>query len=307
MGGYIFRKLASAFVTLFAIALCTFLMGRAVPGGPFDSEKVLPEHIKKLQEEKYGYDKPPIVHFFHYMEGLIFHADLGKSVKFVDRSVGAIILETLPVTFSLGGLAIVFAIVVGFPLGILSATKPNSVWDTGAMFIAVSGVTLPTFLIGAVLVLFFSQTLGWLPPARLDQGFASYILPMITLGARPAAIVARVIRASLLDQLKMDYVRTARAKGVKESDIVLKHMLRNSLIPLVSIMGPVTANILTGSFIVEHFFAISGMAKHFINAVNNRDVFLMIGVTLVFASILIAVNLIVDLLYPLLDPRMASA
>lgn len=298
---YLARKVASAFVTLFVLLAATFFLSRLIPGGPFDSEKKQPPHIKKLQEQKYGFDLPAVVQFKNYFLGVL-RGDLGPSLKYEDRPVSSIIAETLPVSLIIGFYAVVLAVVVGVPLGILSALHPNTIWDTAAMFLAISGVTLPTFLVGALLVLFFSHTLEWLPPARLETPL-HYILPVVTLGLRPASIVARLIRASLLEELKMDYVRTARAKGLNERRVVLSHALRNSLLPTVTVMGPVAASVITGSFITEHFFAISGMAKHFISAVNNRDVFLIMGVTLVFAGILIVTNLLVDLSYPILDPR----
>lgn len=303
MIGLALRRLGEASLTLLFISLFTFLMGRSIPGGPFDGEKYQPPQVKKLQEEKYGFDKPPLAQFITYASGVFFHLDFGVSLKFLDRPVGAIILETMPISLILGGLALVMALAVGFPLGMISALKPNTRWDTAALFLAISGITLPTFLIGALLVLVFCHFLNWLPPARLDSP-SSYLLPVITLGMRPAAIVARMVRASLMDEMKMDYIRTARAKGANERIIILRHALRNSLLPLVAVLGPVAANILTGSFITEQFFAIPGMAKHFIEAVNNRDSFLFMGVTLVFGVLLISINLISDLLYPILDPRM---
>ncbi len=299
------KKIAEATATLFFVALVTFLMGHAIPGGPFDGEKYQPPEIKKLQEAKYGLDKPLWKQFSTYSGGIIFHGDFGVSMKYLNRPVGDILSETLPLSLSIGGLALLSAILIGLPLGMLSALKPGTWWDTTSLFIAVGGVALPTFLIGAVLVLIFCKTLGWLPPARLDT-WAAYLLPVLTLAARPASIVARLVRSSLIEQYQNDYVRTARAKGLSESRIVIVHALRNSLLPLVTIMGPISANILTGSFITEHFFAISGMAKHFIDAVNDRDTFLMMGATLIFAALLVAINLLVDLIYPILDPRMKA-
>ncbi len=281
-------------------------MGHAIPGGPFDGEKYQPPQIKKLQEAKYGLDRPLWKQFENYVGGIVFHGDFGVSMKYLDRPVGDILLETLPLSLSLGGLALLAAIVIGIPMGLLSALKPNSWWDSASLFMAVGGVALPTFLIGAVLVLVFCRMLNWLPPARLDTP-AAYVLPVITLAARPASIVARLIRSSLIEQYQNDYVRTARAKGLSEWRVVFFHALRNSLLPLVTVLGPIAASILTGSFITEHFFAISGMAKHFIDAVNDRDTFLMMGATLIFAAILVAINLFVDLIYPILDPRMKSS
>jgi len=302
---YSLRKLGTALLTLLAVTLCTFLIIRFIPGGPFDSEREQPAHIRKMQEEKYGFNNPPLVHYFIYLKGLVLRGDLGVSIRFTDRRVVDIIAETLPVSLTVGALSLLLALLIGVPTGILSALKPRSMWDASAMFIAVSGVTLPTFLVGALLVLVFCYFLGLLPPARLDS-WESYILPVVTLGTRPAGIIARLVRASLLDEMKMDYVRTARAKGLAEKTILVRHALRNSLLPMITVLGPITASILTGSFITEHFFAISGMAKHFINAVNDRDVFLMLGVTLVFATLLIVINLIVDLIYPILDPRIRA-
>jgi len=178
------KKCVEAIATLFFVAMVTFLMGHAIPGGPFDSEKYQPPQIKKLQEAKYGLDKPLWKQFGSYMGGIVFHGDFGVSMKYLDRPVGDILLETLPLSLSIGGLALLASIVIGLPLGMLSALKPNSWWDSASLFMAVGGVALPTFLIGAVLVLIFCRTLEWLPPARLDTA-GSYVLPVLTLAARP--------------------------------------------------------------------------------------------------------------------------
>lgn len=303
MLGHLGKKLGAAFLTLFLVALGTFFLGRAVPGGPFDGEKAQPPHIKEWQEKKYGFDKPPLLHFGQYLADLA-RGDFGVSLKYVDRPVARILAESFPVSLRLGFLALLTAILIGLPFGIAGALRPNSWIDFSASFLSVAGVTLPSFLLGAFLVLLFSQHLNWLPPARLD-GPEYYILPVLTLAIRPAAILASLTRATLLEELSRDHIRTARAKGLSATKIILRHGVRNTLVPVVAVMGPVAANILTGSFVVEHFFAIPGIAKHFIHAVNNRDVFLMMGVTLLFSSILIGINLITELFAPVLDPRAA--
>lgn len=302
---YVFRRLLGAVSTLFLVLLATFIVGRSIPGGPFDSEKAQPPHVRKWQEEKYGFNQPLIVHFTRYLANVVEHFDLGVSLKFTDRSVNAILGESLPVSFTIGTIALSLALVLGLIIGVLAAEFPRSIWDPIAVFFTVAGSTFPAFLMGAILVYLFSRTWEILPPARLD-GPEYYILPVVTLALRPMAMVINLIRTTLQEEVRNDYTRTARAKGASETRIIVVHALRNCLLPLVTLLGPLAANILTGSFIVEHFYAIPGVAKHFIDAVLNRDVFLMMGVTLAFGALLITTNLLVDLAYPFLDPRMKN-
>jgi len=192
---------------------------------------------------------------------------------------------------------------LGIPLGIIAAYKHGTWLDSSSMFIAISGITLPSFLVAALLIYFFSFKMGWFPAGLWVGGWEYKILPVAALGCRPVAIIARLMRTSMLDVIKADYVRTARAKGLSEFPVILKHVLKNSLIPVITISGPLLAGIITGSFVIEHVFAIPGMAKHFILAVTNRDYPLIMGVTLIYAVLLILANILVDVLYAVIDPR----
>lgn len=304
---YFIRKLLEAAVTLFVIASATFLLLRILPGGPFDSEKALPPEIKANIEARYGLNQPILVQYGRYVEGLV-TGDWGESYKYIGRSVTDIIGETLPVSMELGVYSLLLALIIGVPLGVFAASRHNSVFDTAAMLIAISGVALPSFVVGPVLVMIFSFGIpfaflhGTLPPALWD-GWQSMVLPIVTLGIRPAAILARMTRGAVLEAIKQDYVRTARAKGVAEFRILFHHVLRNSLIPVLTITGPLVAGLLSGSFIIEVIFAIPGIGKHLVQSVTNRDYPLVLGLTFLYSAMLVAANLIVDLLYSVVDPR----
>jgi oligopeptide transport system permease protein len=301
------KRLLEAMTTLFVIASMTFLLLRVLPGGPFDSEKALPEEIKASIEARYGLDKPLLEQYTSYLTGLI-RGDWGESYKYLGRSVTDIIRETLPVSAELGLYSLVLALLIGIPLGVLAAAKHNSPFDTAAMLVAISGVALPSFVVGPILVMIFSFGIpfaflhGTLPPALWD-GWEYMILPIVTLGIRPAAIYARMTRGTVLEAIKQDYVRTARAKGLPESTVLFRHVLRNSLIPVLTITGPLFAGLLSGSFIIEVIFAIPGIGKHLVSSVSNRDYPLVMGLTLLYSALLVTSNLIVDILYSVADPR----
>lgn len=301
------KRLFEALTTLFVIASLTFLLLRILPGGPFDSEKALPEEIKASVEAHYGLNLPLFEQYTRYLTGLV-QGDWGESYKYLGRSVTEIILETLPVSAELGLYSLFLALVIGIPLGVLAAAKHNSAFDTGAMLVAISGVALPSFVVGPILVMIFSFGIpfsflhGTLPPALWD-GWEYMILPIVTLGIRPAAIYARMTRGTVLEAIKQDYVRTARAKGLPESTVLFRHVLRNSLIPVLTITGPLFAGLLSGSFIIEVIFAIPGIGKHLVSSVSNRDYPLVLGLTLLYSALLVISNLIVDILYSVADPR----
>ena len=316
---FFIKRLFISIPVLFILATITFSVMRLIPGGPFDRDKVLPPEIKKNVEAKYNLDKPSFFNsqaflekkwlaaftetqYFYYIRDIL-HGDLGPSYKYIGRGVTDIIKDTLPVSIELGIYALTLAFLLGLPLGIISAYKHNTWIDSTAMFFAISGVALPSFLIAAILVLIFSYYLNLLPVGLWDGGFEYKLMPAMALGLRPVAIIARLMRTSMLDSIKADYVRTARAKGLSETPVILKHVVKNSLIPVITIAGPLAASVITGSFIIEHVFAIPGMAKHFILAVTNRDYTLIMGVTLVYAALLIVANIFVDVLYAIVDPR----
>ncbi len=304
---YVTRRILEAVMVLFIIATLTFCLLRFLPGGPFDQEKALPPEVKANIEAKYGLNDPLMKQYFDYL-GRLAHGDLGESYKYVGRNVTEIVSESLPASFQLGFYAMLLSFAIGIPLGIFAAAKHNTIWDSAAMFLAISGVALPSFMVGPLLVLIFSFGIpfaflqGFLPPA-LWEGPAYYILPVITLGIRPSAIIARLTRSSVLDVIQSDFVRTAKAKGLPQKSVLFKHVLRNSLIPVLSYSGPMIAGLLSGSFVIEVIFAIPGSAKHFVQSVTNRDYPLILGVTFVYAALLVVSNLLVDILYTFVDPR----
>lgn len=319
MLSFVVKRLLISIPVLFILATLTFSFMRIIPGGPFDRDKALPPEIMKNIEAKYNLDKPAFVNvealkaghpvqfitdtqYYHYITGLL-HGDFGPSYKYLGRSVTDILKDSLPVSIELGIYAMILAFLLGIPLGILSAYKHNTWIDSTSMFFAISGVALPSFLVAALLVLVFSFWLKWLPVGLWEGGLEYKIMPAVALGMRPVAIIARLMRTSMLDSIKADYVRTARAKGLAETPVILKHVVKNSLIPVITIAGPLIASVITGSFIIEHVFAIPGMGKHFIQAVTNRDYPLIMGVTLVYAVLLIVANIVVDVLYAVVDPR----
>lgn len=298
------KRFLHGLIVLWVVATLTFLLLRVAPGGPFDSERKLPPEVIANLEAKYHLDEPVLQQYARYLAGIT-QGDFGPSYKYLDRGVAEIIADTLPTSALLGILAIAFAILISFPLGLLAAYYKNSLIDRVCLLFATLGISLPNFLLGALLIWTVALQLGWLQAARWDQ-WSSAILPMITLGAAPAAYLAALLRSTLIDTLGEDFIRTARAKGLKESTVVVKHTLCNSLIPVLTVMGPVTAALLTGSFVVEYVFAIPGMGRFFINAVTDRDYPLIMGVTLVYTAVLVCANFLVDMLYGYVDPRIRT-
>lgn len=302
---YLIKRLGESFVTLFLIVTMVFVLLRMMPGGPFDSERALPPEVMANLAAKYKLDAPLHEQYTNYLAGLL-RGDLGESFKYVGRPVSSIIADTFPASLQLGIYALIISYLIGIPLGVMAASRHNTWWDSGAMLFAMSGVALPSFLVAALLILFFSFQLGWLPPA-LWEGPIYYILPVITLGVRPAAIIARLTRSSVLDVIRSDFVRTAYAKGLAQRVVLFKHVLRNSMIPVLTYSGPLIADIISGAFIIEIIFAVPGMGRHLILSVTNRDYPLVLGVALLFSVLLVLSNLIVDLLYAIVDPRIKLA
>lgn len=301
MVSYVLRRIRGAIVTIFIISSFVFLMLRVLPGGPFDQEKVLPPEVKANIEAKYNLDAPLHEQFFNYIVGLV-QGDLGESYKYLGRDVSDIISESLPASLELGIYSLILAFIIGIPTGVIAASKHNTIIDNVAMFGAIGFVALPNFVVAAFLIVLFVY---WIPifPPGFWEGTSSYILPVIVLGTRPAASIARLTRSSVLDVISSDYIRTARSKGLSDWSILFKHVLKNSLIPVLTFSGPLVAGILSGAFVVEMIFAIPGIGKHFIQSVGNRDYPLILGLTLFYSVLLIVANLIVDLLYSYFDPR----
>ena len=304
---YVIGRLLEAVLVIWVVATLTFAMLRFLPGGPFDKERALDPRVKATIEAHYGLDRPVMVQYFRYLGGVV-RGDFGESYKYIGRPVSSIIRETLPVSFQLGFYSILLAFLIGVPLGVIAASRHNSWKDNWLMILAISGVALPSFVVGPVLVMIFcfGQPFpfmqGWLPPALWESPIY-FILPVFTLGIRPAAIIARMTRSSMLEVLGADFIRTGKAKGVSNTVLLYKHVLRNALLPVLTISGPLIAGILSGSFVVEVVFAIPGLGKHLVQSVTNRDYPLILGLTLVFSVMLVGANLVVDLLYSVVDPR----
>ncbi|MBX7232202.1 MAG: ABC transporter permease [Bdellovibrionales bacterium] len=301
MVGYILKRLMGSLLTIWVIASVTFLLLRVLPGGPFDSEKALPDEVKAAIEAKYHLNDPLPKQYLTYLKGLL-HGDLGESYKYLGRSITDIVKESFPASIQLGVFSLVLAYLLGIPIGVIAARFHNRWVDHILMAFAIGSVSVPSFLVAPILILVFCFWLQWLEPA-LWQGPSYYILPTLVLGTRSAAVIARLTRASVLEVIRSDFIRTGRAKGLSETKILFKHVLRNSLIPVLTFSGPLVAGIITGSFVVEQIFAIPGIGKHMVLSVSNRDYPLILGTTLLFSVLLVACNLIVDLLYAVVDPR----
>ncbi len=301
MSAYILRRIISAGVTLTLLATLVFFFLRLAPGGPFDDERAWPPEIKSNIDHQYGLDQPLYRQYLGWASDVA-HGNLRESFQYIGHPVTEIIESGLPVSATLGAWALFISLAVGIPLGCIAAWKIDSWWDSLATFISIAGVSLPSYLVGSLLVLFFSAYLGWFPPALWDER-AAMVLPIATLAFRPLAVIARLTRTSMTEALQADYIRTARAKGVASSSLIFKHALKNSLIPVLTQLGPLAGGLITGSFIVELIFQIPGLGKHFVQAVLNRDYPIVMGVTLVYGTILLSSNLISDLLYAWADPR----
>ncbi len=298
----ILKRLFMAVPVLLIVASLTFLLVRIVPGGPFDSEKSLPPEIVANLNAKYHLDKPVHEQYVLYI-GRLCRGDLGVSYKYVNRTVNDILFDAFPVSCQLGFVALVLAVAFGVPLGAIAALGRGGRQDFLAMFVSTLGVSVPGFVIGAGLIYIFAIQLKLLPVGLWESPW-HVILPAVTLAFSPGAYLARLTRASVLEIVEKDWERTARSKGLSYQATVLRHILRNSLIPVVTVLGPLTAIVITGSFVVEYIYAIPGMGRFFITAVMNRDYDLILGTTLVFALLLVIANTFVDVAYQLLDPRM---
>lgn len=301
MGLFLVRRLLEALLVIWVISSLTFVLLRVLPGGPFDSEKALPPEIKANIEAKYKLNDPLLTQYLDYL-GSVVQGDFGTSYKYVGRDISSIISESLPNSVQLGVFALIISYLIGIPMGVIAGWRKGSWVDHTSMIVAISGVALPSFLMAPIFILVFAKYLGWFEPA-LWEGPAYYVLPMVILGMRPAAVIARLTRASVLEVVHSDYIRTAKAKGLDSKTILFKHVMRNSLIPVLSLSGPLAAAILTGSFVLEQIFAIPGIAKHLVSSVTNRDYPLILGTTLLFSLMLVIANLITDLLTAVVDPR----
>jgi oligopeptide transport system permease protein len=301
---FIIRRLVITIPTILIVITLTWGLIRLAPGNFYSGEKRLPAAIEKNIREKYGLDKPWYQQYGRTMWNILRHGDFGTSLKYEGQSVNAIIARSLPVSAAIGILAYILALVFGITAGSIAALKQNSRWDYASMTLAMLGISVPNFVLGPILVLIFSLTLYWLPPSRWG-GFPSknLILPVLTLSAIYMAYIARLTRAGMLEVLRSDYIRTARSKGLSEKDVLVRHALRGGLMPVISYTGPALAFLLTGTVVVEKLFALPGLGNYFIQAALNRDEPLIIGIVAFIAITLLLMNLLVDIAYAFLDPR----
>lgn len=298
---YIFKRILMAIFTIFIAATITFFLMKLVPGSPFASEKTN-EIAQQALNEKYGLDKPVLVQYKIYLQQLL-KGDLGVSYKLQKNvPVTKIIMESFPISAKIGAISIYFALLVGIPLGCISALKRGKWQDSVIRIVSTLGIAVPSFVIATVSMLIFAIELKLLPTYGLSKP-SSYILPVFTLGFYPMCYITRLMRSSMLDSLGQDYIRTARAKGMSGFIITFKHALKNSLIPIITYLGPLVAFTLTGGFVVEKVFNIPGLGRYFIKAIDARDYNLIMGTTVFLASFIIIMNLVCDILYKLVDPR----
>lgn len=299
---YCIKRLAASVLVLWIIVSITFLLMHAIPGGPFTAEKKLPPQVKASIEATYHLNDPLSKQYTDYLIHLA-HLDLGPSFQYAGRSVNDIIGESFPVSAQLGGLSLLVALGGGLFFGTLSALRPNSWIDYGITIFSTLGISVPTFIIGALLVYYLGFVLPLFPVA-LWKGPMYMVLPVLTMAAQPMAFIARLVRSELLEIYQKDYIRTAQAKGLSPVRILLYHALPNAILPVVTYLGPLAASLLTGSFIVETIFAIPGLGSYFVTSIYNRDYTVILGITVFFSTLVVAFNLLVDMLYPLLDPRL---
>lgn len=298
---FVARRLAFALPVLVAVATITFFMMRLAPGGPFDAERRLPAAVEQSLRARYQLDRPVWEQYARYM-GNVLRGDLGPSFRYPDRTVGELLALGLPVSLTLGGAALAVALAIGLPAGVAAAVRQNRAADHATMGLAMLGVSVPNFVLGPLLIIVFSLWLGWLPVAGWGT-WRHAVLPAVTLGLFYAAFIGRLTRAAMLEVIRHDFVRTARAKGAPEPRVVWRHALRIALLPVVSFLGPAAARVLTGSVVVETIFSIPGVGRYFVTAALNRDYTMVLGTALVYSALLVAFNLLVDLAYGWLDPR----
>lgn len=305
MGKYFLKRLGMALVTIFLVACVTFLLMNAVPGSPWLSEKTPSEATLAALNAKYGLDKPVIVQLGMYLKNLL-HGDFGVSLKMQrNREVLSIILEMFPVSAKIGAIALAWAVLVGVPLGCLAAFKLGKLTDSILRVVCTLGISMPSFVVASVLLVVFAGGALKLFPTIFDasQGWRSYVLPCFALGFYPMCYTARQTRSSMLDALNQEYIKTARAKGLKNSKIIFKHALRNALIPVITYLGPQVAFTLCGGFVVESVFSIPGLGRYFVQSIQNRDYPVIMGTTIFLSTFIILMNVVVDILYKVADPR----
>lgn len=298
MAKYIVKRVTMGLLSVFVVATLTFFIMNMVPGGPFMAEKSISPAALASLNEKYGLDQPLGVQYVNYM-GKLVHGDLGPSLKQRGRNVSDIITTKLPVSARLAGIAVLAALCLGIPMGCVAAYNRSKWADNAIIVFATCGIAIPSFISSTLLLYSFQKVL---PTVGLNE-WRSYIMPATALAIYPTAYITRLMRSSLLDVMGQDYMRTARAKGVSNFKILFKHALRNAILPVVTYVGPMLAYLMTGSFVVEKIFTIPGLGRDFVSAITNRDYMLIMGTTILLAAVVITANVIVDILYKIIDPR----
>ncbi|MBQ6772706.1 MAG: ABC transporter permease [Synergistaceae bacterium] len=301
MRKYIFRRVVSSLLTLFVVITITFFMMRAIPGGPFTNERAIPDFVLEKMNARYGLDQPLYIQYGKYLMNVL-RLDLGPSYRYEGMTVNEIIASSFPVSAMVGGIALVLALLVGIPAGIVSALKHDKWQDRLSMILATLGVTVPNFVIASILVYIFAWQLG-LVTVGFWEGLSTAILPAVTLAGYPAAFISRLVRSGMLEVLNQDYIRTAYSKGLSGRRVIYVHALKNAVIPVVSYLAPLTAGILTGSFVIEQVFGVPGLGTFFVTSITNRDYTTIMGVTIFYSALLIGFNLLADLLLAVIDPR----
>lgn len=301
MKSFYLKRIVSMLITIILITTLTFTMMHSIPGGPFTRERPVPEEILRALNAKYNLDDPLPVQYLNYMKGLLTF-DLGPSYSKIGTSVNDLIESGFPASAKIGLMATVIIVALGIPLGVISALKQNKPIDYAVMFMATLGITVPSFVVATVIIYFFAGKLGWIPSFGINDP-KGFIGPVIALAGYSLSFVTRLTRSSMLEVLRQDYIRTARANGIKEFSVIMKHAMKNALIPVVTYVGPMIAAILTGSFVIEKIFAIPGIGRHFVESVSNRDYTTIMGITVFYAVFYLIMVFLVDVAYTLIDPR----
>ncbi len=299
-------RLAQAIPVIFIVITATFFMVRAAPGGPFDAEKTLPPEVIERLNERYNLDAALHEQYFDYLKHIA-QGDFGPSFRYTNRTVTEMIAAGLPITFELAIYAMIVALVIGISAGMIAAIKPNSPQDYIPMSLAMTGICMPSFLLGPILVLIFGIGFQWLPVSGWGYSPGDKILPSITLGSTYAAYIARLTRGGMLEVLAQDYIRTAKAKGLATRSIIFRHALRGGLSPVVAFLGPAIAGLLAGSFVVETIFQIPGLGRFYVQAAFNRDYTMILGTTILLSCLIVLLNMLSDMLAVWLNPRLATS
>jgi oligopeptide transport system permease protein len=300
---YVLRRLMYAVPTLLVIITLAFALLHAAPGGPFDAEKVMLPEIRASIEATYHLDEAVPRQYLRYL-GQVLHGDLGPSFQYRDTSVNTLIAQGLPIDLTIGALALLLALLLGLPLGVLAALRQGSWWDRASMGFALLGISVPVYVTAPLLILLFAVTLHWLPAGDWGDGaWRNLVLPVVALSLPYTAFIARILRTSLIEVLQAPYIRTARAKGLPWRLVILRHALKPALLPLVSFLGPAAVGVLTGSIVIETSFGLPGIGRFFVDGAFNRDYTLVMGVTILYGALIVLANLLADLCYAWLDPR----